>query len=119
MWLNNAVGQHGVSDLYETRGLRRLGPPVVNRDLHMNILGIRFHVLNKDIEVAVIVKSIRVDQLNFGLILARLVPRHQFVLRKPALWIFVERFQIGVRRRAVEVIVDLLDIFTMITFVSR
>ena len=97
--------------------LRRLRPAIVNRDAHEHIAGRGLGVFHKDVKVAVIVEDARVEQFKFRLLLA--APRiflHELCVGKFALRIFVEIFQVRMRRRGVEVIINFLHVFAVIAF---
>ena len=68
-----------------------------------------------DIEVAVVVEDPGVEQLEFGLGLPALaVHPHQGFVGVLRLRILVERLQVGVRRRGVEVVVQLLHVLAVV-----
>src|SRR5262249_41998604 len=66
-------------------------------------------------EVTVIVENARVKQLELGSVLAAAaILRDEPVVGKFPLRILVEHFQVGVRRRGVEVVVQFLDILAVV-----
>src|SRR5262249_33523463 len=90
---------------------------VAGRDLYQNILVRLFGILDKNIEVAVVVEDAGVEQLVFELgATAPPVGLHQVGIRKSRLRILVEKLHIGVCRRRVEVKVVLFDVLTVIGF---
>ena len=74
-------------------------------------------VFDEHVEVAVVVERARVDQLEFRVVLAAAaVLFDELRVGKLALRIFVERLEIRVRRRRVEVVVALLDVLAVVAF---
>ena len=72
-------------------------------------------VLDEDVEVAVVVEDAGVEQLELRLVLAAAaVLLDQPGVGKLALRILVEHLQVGVRRRGVEVVVELLHVLAVV-----
>src|SRR5437867_1160662 len=99
---------------------RRLRPAIMDRDEHEDVLRIRLGVFDEDIEVAVVVEDAGVEQLELRLVFAATT----VLLYKPAvgkftLRILIEHFQVGMCWRGVEVIVQLLGVFSMVALVVR
>ena len=98
----------------------RLGPAIENRYSNQDVFRFLLGVFHKHIEIAIIFKDASIDQL-----VLKLVPRsfpvvfYQVVVWECSLRIFVEIFHVGVRWRAVQIEVVLLDIFAVITFTVR
>ena len=94
-----------------------LGTTVMYRDLHQNGVRARFGVLDKDVKVTIVVEEARVDQLELRNQLAPVrILLEQPTVGKCALRILVEHFHVGMRRRGIKVVVQFLDILTMIAF---
>src|SRR5689334_12673973 len=94
-----------------------LRPTVMNRDLYENVLGCFFGVFNKYIEVTILVKNARVDEFVFEfLATARAICCNNLVVRESSLRILVKILHVGMRRRAVEVIIILFHIFPVVAF---
>ena len=95
----------------------RLAGPVEDRDLDEQILGRRLRVLDVDVEVPVIGERARVDQLVLELVAgAPAVGLDQIEVRERPLRVLVQVPHVGMRRRAVEVEVVLLDVLAVIPF---
>ena len=92
-----------------------VGPAVVGRDLHQQVVRRRLGVLDEDVEVAVVVEDAGVEQLELRLTAAAAaVLLDELGVGKRALRILVEHLQVGVRRRGVEVVVKLLDVLAVV-----
>ena len=75
------------------------GTVIGNGDANQNIVGRIFGVLGNDIEVAVVVESAGVFDFVFQIFEpAFCILGAQLLVRKLALWILVQRFQIRMRR---------------------
>ena len=97
-----------------------LGAAIVNRDAHQHVVDMRLRVLDEHIEVAVLIEHPCVGQLVFWLgARAALAFLHEQGIRIRALRILVEHLQVRVRRRRVEVVVELLHVLAMIAFAVR
>ena len=94
-----------------------LGSAVFDRDLDQNIARFRLRILDEDVEVAVAFKETTVNELELRLSDApSTVLLHQATVRVLGLRILIEHLQVGVRRRGVEVVVELFDILAVIPF---
>ena len=81
-------------------------PAIAGGDAHEQIVGIDAGIFDKNIEIAVIVEYAGIDELIFRLQLpAAPIFLPQLRIRKGALRIFVERFQVGMRGQGIQVIV--------------
>ncbi len=99
---------------------RRLRPAIPSSNSNENIFEVGFRVLNKHVEVAVLVENSRIDQLILGIVTRPLlVLNAQLIVWKCRLRILVEVFQIAIRRDCVEVVVILLHIFAVIALEIR
>ena len=94
---------------------RSLRTAIVNRHADGDVIRPCLRILDEHIEVASVIKHTRVRQIKFR------IPQptppvlvHQPRIRKLRLRVFVERLQVGMRRRGVEVVVQLLHILTVI-----
>src|SRR5215472_5226890 len=97
-----------------------LGSAIENRDSSQDVFRSLLGIFHKHIEIAVVFKDASVYQL-----VLRVVPGsfsvgfYQVVVWECSLRIFVEIFHVGVRWRAVEIEVVLLDIFAVVAFAVR
>jgi hypothetical protein len=88
----------------------------MDREADQEVIGRSLGVFGKDIKVAVPIKHAAVGQFEFGLEEpAPAVFLDQARVRKFRLGVFVERPQIRVRGRGVEVKVALLDVLAVVT----
>jgi hypothetical protein len=96
---------------------RRFGTAVVHRDLDQDVLGGRFGVLHKHVEVAIVVEHAGVEELVFQLI-ARppSVRLYQIQIRERVLRVLVEILHVRVSGSAIEIEVVLLDVLAVIAF---
>ena len=93
---------------------------IMNRDPHEHVFRPGFGVFDKDIEIAVIIEDARIEQFKFRLVLAAPpIFLHQLRIGKFPLRIFVEHFQVRMRRRGVEVIIEFLYVLAVIAFGIR
>src|SRR5436853_2460584 len=93
----------------------RVWPTIDCGDANKSISWIDFGVFDKDIEVAILCKDARVDEL----VLRRITPTttillYQISIRKGTLWIFVKGLHVRVCRCTVKVVVVLLYVLAMI-----
>jgi len=94
------------------------GAAVADAEANQQLLGGRFGILDEHVEVAVVIEHARVQQLIFQRQPVPLaVGPHQVLVGIRRLGILVEVLHVGMRRRAVEVEVVLLDVLAMIPFV--
>src|SRR5438067_1639449 len=96
---------------------RSFRPAVRNRQANENVVLIGLSVFRKDIEVAVVIKDSTVDE--FKLCCPQTAPPiflDQTRIRKFRLRVFIERLHVGMRRRRVEVVVELLYVLAVIPF---
>ena len=93
---------------------------VMCSDLHEDIVRSTFSVLNKYIEVAIVIKHARIDQFVFHLIsTATRIFCDEFLVGKSDLRVFEQHFQIRMGGCGVEVVVAFLDIFAVVTLLIR
>src|SRR6516165_5646747 len=98
----------------------RLGAPVYRCDPHQNVLWIRFRVLYEKIEIAAFAKGSGINQLVFGFLLSSVsIFLNKLRVRKCVLRVFVEGFQIGMGWSRVKVVIDLLDVFAVVSLAVR
>src|SRR5277367_3881875 len=96
---------------------RWLEAPIAYADFDQQIVGRRFRIFNKNVEVAVVVEDAGVEQLVFLFVARALaVGLDEVVVRIGAMRVLVEVLHVGVRGSAVEVEVVLLYVLAMITF---
>ena len=94
---------------------RRLGPAIVDRDQHQNVLGRGLGVLDHDVEVAVVLEDAGVDQLELEVALAAApVLLDQMAIGERRLRILVEELEVGVGRGGVEIVVELLHVLAVV-----
>ena len=94
-----------------------LGAAVFDGDLDQNIARFCLRILDEDVEVAVGFKETTVNELELRLSDApSTVLLQQATVRVLGLRILIEHLQVGMRRRGVEVVVELFDILTVIPF---
>ena len=93
----------------------RLRSPVDCSDLHQDVFRTGLGILNKDIEIAVVIEDAGVEELILHLVPGALsVCLHKIVVGIGGLRILVEILHVGVGRRAVEIEVIFLHVLAMI-----
>ena len=98
---------------------RCFGPAIRCRNANANIFDVGLGVLNKDIEVAVLLEDPGIQQLVFGIKLAAPAALgDQRRIGILALGILVQILHVGVRRSVVEVEIALLDVFAVVALVA-
>jgi hypothetical protein len=97
----------------DSSGLRS---PVVNGDLHQDIVDLRFGIFDVTIEIAVIVEHACVKQLIFRACSVFFVFFHQFQIRECFLWVFVEESAIGMGRRGIKMEIELFHVLAVVAF---
>jgi hypothetical protein len=98
---------------------RILGSAIGHRDPDQQVVGIGLGVLDLDVEIAGLGEDAGVDQLVLGCAAtATSVLLDQLAIGIGRLRILVERPHVGVRRRAVEMEVVLLDVLAVIALVA-
>ena len=76
--------------------------------------------LHKDIPIAILVKRVRVQDFILGHVPAPLlILGHKLLIGEPSLRILVQKLHIRMRRRRIEVVVQLLHVFAMVPLVAR
>ncbi|MGC4089204.1 MAG: hypothetical protein QM756_15230 [Polyangiaceae bacterium] len=94
-----------------------VAPRVLDRDADQNVFGPRLGVLRDHVEVLSVVERPAVGDLELRLLLAaRAIFFHQARVGKLSARILVQRLQVRRRRRSVQVVVELLDVLTVIAF---
>ena len=89
-------------------------------DPDQHVVGICLGIFHKNIEIAMVVKDARVQQLILEIVKPpATVFCHQISVRKRRLGVFVEHFQVAVSRCAVQIKVVLLDILTVVALRTR
>src|SRR5262245_30265128 len=107
----------GISEpeLWKKMDQRCFGSTVADVNLHQNIFGGGFGIFDEHIKVTVFVESICVDQLELWI---QFAPAAIFFdepgIGKRALRILVKHLEISMRRRGVQVVVELLRVFAVI-----
>ena len=97
--------------------IRRFGAAIVNADLDQDVFASGLRILDKDVEVAVLVEDARVEQLVLEFVAAADPARlNQIAVGIGCLRVLVEVLHVRVRGRAVEVEVVLLHILAVIAF---
>jgi hypothetical protein len=77
-------------------------------------------VFNQHVKVAIFIKNASVKQLKFRVLTtATLIFCYKLVVRIGLMGIFIECFQVGVSRGAVEVEVLFFNVFAVIPFIAR
>ena len=90
---------------------------IVDRDPDQNVRRRRLRVFGDDVEVAIGVEDAGVEQLELRIeVAAPPVFFDQLRIRESPLGILVERLEIGVRGRRVQVVVALLDVLAVVAF---
>ena len=96
---------------------RGIGASVMHRQLHQDVVDAALGVFDLDVEITLLVEDPGIDQLELG-ILRRAAPvfLDQGVVGERALRIFIKHPHVGMRGRAVEIVIELLDVFAVIAF---
>src|SRR6516162_1713255 len=98
----------------------RFGSPVNRRDPHQNVLRIRLRILDEKIEIAAFAKGSGINQLVFGFLFRPAsILLNELSVRKCVLRIFVEGFQVGMGWSRIKVVIDLLDVFAVVSLAVR
>src|SRR5207249_4985537 len=94
---------------------RSFRPAVRNRQANKNVVLVGLGIFRKDIEVAVVIKGSAVDEFKLSCAqTAAPIFLDETPIRKFRLRVFVKRLHVRMRRRRVEVVVELLYILTVI-----
>mmetsp|Transcript_44993 Transcript_44993/g.104938 ORF Transcript_44993/g.104938 Transcript_44993/m.104938 type:complete len:285 (+) Transcript_44993:1202-2056(+) len=109
----------GVSEpsLGEQVQLCLLTPAVVGRDLHQRVIHVRLRVLHHYVEVFVLIQDARVEQFVLQqerILLSLEVHPSKLVIRILGLRVFVHHLHVAVGRCGVQVVIELLDVLTVI-----
>ncbi len=100
----------------QDRGLRAT---IGDRQPNQHIIGRRFGILGHHVEVSRIVKGRCVGQFVFGFgAIATATDVDQLLVGIATLRVLVQRLHVAVRRRAIEIVVALFDVFAVIAFGS-
>ncbi len=92
-----------------------LGSAVVRGDTHQDVFVAGLSVLDHHIEIPVVGEGLRVDELEFRMgDAAAAILLLQLRVRELPLRVLVKHLQIGVGRSGIEVVIELLDVFTMV-----
>src|SRR5438132_7169993 len=98
----------------------RLRSAINRGDLHEDVLRIRFRILDKEVEIAILAKNTGIDQFKLRLLVASAtVLLNKLRIREFLLRIFIESFQIRMCWRRVEVVVNLFHVFAMVPLTIR
>ena len=93
---------------------------IADSNLEQNIFGCSLAILDEHIKVAVFVEGVCIDQLELGILFA---PAPVFfdepIVGEFPLRIFVKHLEIRMRRRCVEVVIKLLNVFAVISLTVR
>src|SRR5579863_8644478 len=85
-----------------------------------NVVGGGLCIFELDVEIAILVENAGIDNFVFAIAqAARGVCGDEVGVRKGGLRVFVEHFHIGVRRQSIQIVVELLDVFAVISFSVR
>src|SRR5271156_572449 len=96
--------------------LCRFGPTIPCGYLNENVVRIGFGIFHKNVEIVVSVKDCSIKQLILEVVARTLtIDLYEISIRIGRLGILVEIFHVGVSRRAVEVEVVLLNVFSMVS----
>ncbi|MNS00088.1 hypothetical protein D3C72_313310 [compost metagenome] len=96
---------------------RRLISAVVHRDTHEDVVGRVFGVLHCYVEVSVVLEHTRVENLVLGVRQSTTgVFRDQVGVGKFGLRVFVEHAHVGMARYAIDMEIQLLDVFAVVAF---
>src|SRR5262245_42048711 len=99
---------------------RWLRSAIGDRDADQHIVGRCFGILNKNIEVAIVIERARINELELRIGLAApTILLDELRVRELALRILVQRLHVRVRPRRVEVVKALLHIFAVVALVAR
>src|SRR5262249_31100286 len=94
--------------------------PVVDRDADQNIFRSSFGILDKNIEVAIVIEDASVDQFVFMIFSSPFfVCGDDVIVGISRMWILVEVLHVGVSRRAVQIEVIFLHILPVVAFAIR
>ena len=94
-----------------------LAAAIVQRYPHQNIFRIRLRIFDKYVVITVLVEYARIEQFEFWLISATSrVFFAKLLVGELLLGIFVEHLKIRMRRRGIEVIIDLLHVLSVVSF---
>lgn len=100
--------------------LRGLASAIADGDLDQHIVCVGFGILNEDIEISIFIKDSRIEEFKFCFPFpAAVVLVNQLTIRIRNLRIFVEHLQVRMRGRHVEVVIQFLDVFPVISFGAR
>ena len=94
---------------------RQLRPPVIDGDLHQDVVWSGFEVLHEDIPVAVTLENAGIDQF----VLVILEAAFCVLLNQQRVWIFtlrilVKHLEVRMRRHGIEVVIVLFYILAMV-----
>src|SRR5215467_13829089 len=90
---------------------------IVDSNLHKQIDRTRFGILHEHIKIAIIIKYGCIKEFKLRLLfVTATILLDEPKIRELVLGILVEHFQIRVRRRGVEIVIEFLYIFAMIAF---
>lgn len=115
-----------------------VGAAVVSRNSHVEVIGVLFifgvlsgaltlmneinlekAYLNEHVPVAIFIEDTSIHKLVFWLLpVPLLVLRDQLLVREPPLRVFVEVLHVGVCRGGIEVVIELLDVFTVVSLMA-
>ena len=99
---------------------RRFGAPVECGDAHQHIVDTGLGVFDENVEIPVIVERTRIQQLVFRRTdSAPPVLGNEIRIGERSLRIFVEHLEVGMRRRRIQVVIELLDVLAMIALAVR
>ena len=94
---------------------RLVGTPIAGGDLHQEVVRGILCVFHNDIEITVIVKDAGIDQFElFRVPSPAAILIHQPPVRKLPLRVFVEHFQVGMRRGCIQKIIQFLHILAVV-----
>src|ERR1700733_309729 len=80
-----------------------------------NIIFVGLGIFNENVEVPVVVKSAQIEKTELRLIpTAATSLLSNLLIRKRALWVFVQHPKIGMGRQRIEIPVEFLDVLAMV-----
>ena len=99
---------------------RWCGAAIGDRDADQRVVGAGLGVLGRHVEVLAAGKDARIEQLELrGPFVVGAAGLDQLFVGKCRLWILIKSFEIGVRRRGVEIVIQFLDVFAVIALRPR
>ena len=93
---------------------------IADSDLHQNIFGRSLGILDEDIKVTLLVEGVCIDQLELRILFApAAILFNEPIVGKFPLRILVKHLEIRMRRRGIEIVIKLLNVFAVISLSVR